>query len=178
VGLIESLLEHIFPAAPEPLGAIRAATGRRLTARGRVVARDLIESPLTGARCVYYRYLVEEYRQASLPVGGQGLWHCVEQDEAIAEFALDDGTGRALVDPSDAVVTPAGPIAREPVDVPFNRRAWELRIGTGDLVEVQGVVEEIDDLFDGGRGYREAATRIVLRAGPAGRLRIRVLGRA
>ena len=175
VGLIESLLERMFPPEPEPLGAVRAGRVHRLTARGRVVPRDLIESPLTGIRCVYYRYLVEEWRAASLAVGGAGLWNCAEQDEAIAEFYLDDGSGRAVVEPTRAQIALANAVVPEPVAVPPGRRASEVRIESGDLVEIQGVVEAVDDLYDDGRGYREQATRLLMRAGEGASLRIRVL---
>src|SRR5262249_43197412 len=59
MGLIESLLHYLFRPAPEALGGVRGGSGRTLLARGRVVARDSLTSPLTERRCVYYRYLVE-----------------------------------------------------------------------------------------------------------------------
>ena len=178
MGLIETLLGRIFPPAPEPLGAVRAGHVGRLTVRGRVVPRDLIESPLTGMRCVYYRYVVEEWRAASLALGGAGLWHCAEQDEAIAEFYLDDGTGRAVIEPARAQIALANDVAPGPVAVPRGRRATEVRIEPGDQVEVQGVADALEDLLDGDRAYRDRATRLVVRAPDDGELRIRVLEKA
>jgi len=179
VGLIETVLQYLFPPAPEPLGAVRRGAGRPFVVRGRVVPRDQIQSPLTERRCVYYRYLVEEWRRTSidLPGGGQGLWHAVEADEAIAEFYIDDGTGRAVVEPQAAHVAFTSPCGPEPVSMPSGRRASELRIEAGDWVEVQGVLAEIDDLLDGERGYREVAMRLALRAVEGGRIRIRLLRR-
>jgi hypothetical protein len=170
-----ALLAWLFPPAPEPLGGVRR--GRLVVARGRVVPRDRIESPLTGERCVYYRYLVEEWRRGSVNVVDTGLWHAVEQDEAIAEFYLDDGTGRALVEPTGAEIDYRAPHGPVPVALPAGRRASELRLEDGDLVEVRGVAEEVADLYDGERGYREPATRLLLRAPDGGRLRIRRVGR-
>jgi hypothetical protein len=173
VGLIETLLERIFPPEPEPLGAIRPGL-RRLTARGRVIARDTIQSPLGGVRCVYYRYLVEEWRPASMNVGGAGLWNCAEHDEAIAEFYLDDESGRALVEPARARVE----TYLEHRGADGDRRAREWLIQDGDRVEIRGAVaDELTDLLDGERGYRDPSSRLVLRAPERGWLTIRVLGR-
>ena len=122
MGLIESVLDCFFPQAPEPLGTVRGPWGKSLVVRGRVVPRDLIESPLTTRRCVYYRYLVEEWRRASASLqsmgpGTGGLWHPTEIDEAIAEFYVDDGTGRALVEPEAALVEAAGGQFAEAVEI-------------------------------------------------------------
>ena len=182
MGLIESLLDCLFPQAPEPLGTVRGPWGKRLVVRGRVVARELIESPLTAQRCVYYRYLVEEWRRASVSLqsigpGTGGLWHPTETDEAIAEFYVDDGTGRALVEPARALVETAGPLLAEPVEMPADHRASEVRIEPGDTVEVRGVVDEIEDMLDGERGYRDLPTRMALRAADGGKIRIRLVGK-
>jgi hypothetical protein len=177
MGLIETLLSYAFPPEPEPLGTVAAERSGALAARGRVVPRDLIASPLTGRRCVYYRYLVEEWRTGTLALGPAGLWHCAEQDEAIAEFYLDDGTGRAVIEPARARIALAGSVAPEAVATEHGRRAREVRIEPGDLVEVQGVADRVDDLLDGERAYRAQASRLVVRAPDGGELRIRVLGK-
>jgi hypothetical protein len=175
VGLLERLLARMFPPEPETLGSVRPRPRRPLTVRGRVVARDTLESPLAGARCVYYRYLVEEWRTGMVPISGAGLWHPIEADEAIAEFYLDDGTGRALVEPERADIE--ADLAGQDHDAD-RRRAREWRFGAGDLVEVEGVTDEVADLLDGDRGYRDPATRLLIQAPEGGRLRIRVLERA
>lgn len=173
MGLIESFLERMFPPEPEPIGAIRPGL-TRLAARGRVVARDTIESPLAGVRCVYYRYLVEEWRRATMNVGGAGLWHCAEHDEAITEFYLADETGRALVEPGRARVE----AFLEHSGAAGDRRAREWLIRDGDLIEIRGAVAgELDDLLDAERGFRDPSTRVVLRAPEGGFVTIRVLGR-
>jgi hypothetical protein len=182
MGLIESLLDCFFAPAPEPLGTVRGPWGKRLTVRGRVIPRDLIESPLTAQRCVYYRFLIEEWRRASAPLqafgpGMGGLWHPTQIDEAIAEFYVDDGTGRALVDPVGAMVETAAKLHPEPVDMPTFQRASEVRIEPGDWVEVRGVVDEIEDTLDGERGYRDLPTRMALRAESGGRILIRLVGK-
>lgn len=159
----------------------RAPHHRLITVRGVVVPRDLIDSPLTGEPCVYYRYSIEDWRQSRvLGVGGNGFWQLAEHDEAIVEFYVDDGTARAIVAPVDARVrahrrlTGAPPEAS--IDIHFQRRrAHQLLIEPGDEVAVTGVASEVADLFDESRGYRGGAQRLVLRAPEAGTLDIRIL---
>jgi hypothetical protein len=176
VPLLERLLERIFPPALEPAATLRHRAGARVLVRGRVVPRELIESPLSGERCVYYRYLVEEWRASAVPMGtGGGLWIAVERDEAICEFYLEDDSGRALIAVEEARVEVAHAGAAERVEVPQGQRASEVRIGAGDVVEVHGVAGEVADVLDESRGYREDATRGLVRAVEDGSLRIRVI---
>jgi hypothetical protein len=163
------LFPCLFPRRFASIGALRA--GRPARVRGRVVPRDLIESPLCGERCVYYRYVHEQWRDPSVAFpGGGGTWNVTGQDEAITEFYLEDGTGRALVFPESADVA-HGAFHREEVGV--GQRASEARIMPDDVVEIDGIVEEVVDTLDEDRGYRETATRLLLRAPAGGRLRIR-----
>jgi hypothetical protein len=172
VSLLETLLETLFPPSPEPIRFLRDRLGYRVTVRGRVVPRDLIDSPLLGERCVYYRSLLEEWRTSSvMPVGG-GFWAASWRDEAICEFYVDDGTGRALVLPERARVVGSGELRR--VEVPAGQRGSELTLHPGQQVEVHGVVSELADVLDEQRGYREDATRLVLSAPPAGWLLVKV----
>ena len=173
MGLIEDLLGHLFPPATESVATLMR--GRRATVRGRVVARDLLESPVHGVRCVYYRTLIEEWRASSVigPIGGGGFWTVIEQDEAIAEFSIQDESGRALVAPERARVNTGAAFA--PKALGGGRRAAEQVIRDGDLVEIEGLVEEVDDLLDEGLGYRAPRKAPVLRAPEGGVLRVRVV---
>jgi hypothetical protein len=142
--------------------------------RGRVRARDFIDSPLSGERCVYYRFTVEEYRRPTVAAFGvQGIWALIQEDEAIAEFLIagDDGS-EAIVSPEGVIVARTTP---EEIDLSPERRAREARIGEGTLVEVAGVVSLVQDTMDAGRGYRDSAVRFLLRAPDGGRLAIRVI---
>ena len=56
------------------------------------------------------------------------------------------------------------------------RRAQELLISPGDLVEIVGRVDRVDDLFDDGRDYRGSPTVLCLRAPPGEPLLVRILG--
>lgn len=137
--------------------------------RGRVVPRDVLRSPLSGAECVYYRYTVEDWRQSSVSaLGVDGFWQLNDRDEAIVEFYIQDGNARALVSPYFARVQPRRGVAARPVNLGVvGRRAQELIIAPGDLIEVVGKVDRVDDLFDDGRDYRGSPTVLCLRA-PAG----------
>ena len=172
MSLLESLLETLFPPSPEPIRFLRDHLGSRVTVRGRVVPRDLIDSPLGGERCVYYRSLLEEWRSTTLMPVASGYWAASWRDEAICEFYVDDGTGRALVLPERARVIGNGELRR--VDVPAGQRGSELTLHPGQPVEVHGVVSELADTLDEQRGYREDATRLVLSAPPAGWLLVKL----
>jgi hypothetical protein len=173
VSLIESVLGRLFPPEPEPIA--HAVRGRRVLLRGRVVARDTMDSPLTGVSCVYYHYVVETWSRSTTS------WLVVEQDEAICEFYLRDDTACAVVSPHHARVELGAALHPDLVPVPEGRpggRARETRIHAGDVVEVSGVLEDIEDLFDEGRGYREDMVRLIVRAEDARSLRIRLVSRA
>jgi len=149
------------------------------TVRGVVVARDVMESPLTGERCVYYNYAVEEWRQSRV-VGqaGDGFWRLVERDEAILEFYIQDGRERAIVAPHRARVERARGVSADRIDLGMaGRRAQQLRLQSGDLIEVTAVSERVDDLFDEDRAYRASPTRWILRAPRGEPIRIRILAR-
>jgi hypothetical protein len=172
VSLLETLLETLFPPSPEPIRYLRDRLGCRVTVRGRVVPRDLVDSPLGGERCVYYRSLLEEWRAGSVAPLGGGFWAASWRDEAICEFYVDDGTGRALVLPERARVV--GPDQPRRVDMPAGQRGSELTLHPWQQVEVHGVVSEIPDVLDEQRGYREDAMRLVLSAPPSGWLVVKL----
>lgn len=178
MGLIQAILARVFPPQPEPLSELRA--GVMATVRGVVVARDVMESPLNGDRCVYYSYTVEEWRESHV-VGqvGEGFWRLVERDEAILEFYLQDGRDRAIVSPHRARVERGRGVSPEPIDLgSIRRRAQQLRLADGDTIEVTAMSERVDDLFDEDRAYRTSPARWILRAPRGEPIRIRLLARA
>jgi hypothetical protein len=175
VGLIHGMLKALFPPLPEPLAEVRPGTTALV--RGHVVPRDLLECPLTGARCVYYQYTVEQWRRSNVAgVGGDGFWEIAENDEAIAEFYVQDGGGRAIVAPQRARVERARGVAVTDIDLGRqDRRAHQLLIAPGDEIEVFARIGQVEDLFDEGRGYRTTPTRLILHAPEDGEIVIRVL---
>jgi hypothetical protein len=68
---------------------------------GEVRALDrVLEAPLTGRACVYYVTKVEEQRST----GRGSTWTTLIKERAGVPFLLDDGSGRAIVDPEGAEV--------------------------------------------------------------------------
>lgn len=177
VRLLHGLLTRLLPVPTVPVDQLRE--GMLATVRGRVVPRDLMDSPLTGDRCVYYRYTVEQWRKSRVAgVGGDGFWELVERDEAILEFYLDDGTGRVIITPERARISPARAIEDTPFEITIRRRGQQLLIEPDDLLEVTGRVMLVDDLFDESRDYRGSSTRSMLRAPDGQELSIRLLAKA
>jgi hypothetical protein len=175
MAVLHDILTALFPPLPEPIAELEV--GRRVTVRGGVVARDVLYSPLTGEACVYYHYAVEEWRASRIAGVADGSWRPVELDEAIAEFYVQDDTGRAIVAPQRARVD-RGP-GVEPEAVPLGmawRRARELLIRPGDRIEVTAIADRVDDLYDDARDYRAAAHRAMLRAPEHQTILIRLLG--
>ncbi len=62
-----------------------------------------VRSPLSGAPCCWWQYEVAEKVQS----GKNSRWQIVEADASGALFALDDPTGRCVVDPDGADVIPS-----------------------------------------------------------------------
>ncbi len=164
-----------------PTVAIASVTeGRVVTVRGEVVARDLIDSPLAGKRCVYYRFRSEQWRQSRVAgVGGDGFWEATSSDEAIVEFYVADQSGRAIVSPANARVQRARGLEEisttRPTVLSGAERAQELLIVPGDEITVTGEAAWVSDLFDDGRDYRQAPRRLMLRAPEGKPLQIRLL---
>ncbi len=155
-----------------------ADIGDLVVVRGRVIARDSIESPLTGERCVYYSYAVQRWYESAMGtvLAGDGFWQDLERDEAITEFYLAVGDKRLIVSPTHADV---GRMSGENLaDVDYalvGQRAQQLLLLPGSDVEVRGVLDSVHDLFDDARDYREMADRMMIRAPDSGRLVIRLL---
>jgi hypothetical protein len=177
VGLIHGLLARFFPPQPESLDEV--SPGRTTTVRGTVVPRDLIESPLTGEPCVYYQYTIEEWHTSNIVgAAAEGFWQVTERDEGILEFYVQDGRQRAIVAPLRARVERGRRVAMRIVDLGIvDRRAQQLVITAGDMVEVTAIADRVDDLFDEDRAYRSSPERIILRAPSGDQILIRLLER-
>ena len=172
--LLPGFLNRLLAVPVVPTAEL--SEGMVATVRGTVVPRDLMDSPLTGTRCVYYRYAIEQWRHSRVAgVGGDGFWELVERDEAILEFYIDDGHGRVIVAPQGARVKRARGIDDTPFELTVQRRAQQMLIESGDLIEVTGLVTLAEDLFDEHRGYRANPSRFMLCQKRDGELVIRLL---
>src|SRR5688500_14886225 len=75
--------------------------------KGRIVAQDeLLISPLTRGRCVFYRFKVEEQRTETTNHGGRTgtrtYWHTIINDVDAIPITVEDNTGEAAVKLRDA----------------------------------------------------------------------------
>lgn len=68
-----------------------------LHGEGRMHEGQVLNAPLTGGPCLWYRYRIEEKKGKD--------WRTVEHGTSDATFLLDDGSGTAIVDPEWAEVT-------------------------------------------------------------------------
>jgi len=85
-----------------PTSAVRSMALGRAELHGRAAEKGELVAPFTGRPCVYYRYLVEEEVRSSRR---RRRWRTLEKGSSEAwPFYLDDGTGRALVDPRGATL--------------------------------------------------------------------------
>jgi len=65
---------------------------------GRARTKHPLHSPLTHTACVFYRFLVEEWRRQ----GKSSRWVTVSKGMSTTYFSVEDDTGRITVDPLDA----------------------------------------------------------------------------
>lgn len=89
--------------------AIRAATPRRIAdwpegqptrLIGSIAGGEVLAAPLSGRACVYYRAVVEELRGNSK----HRRWVSIIEEVRSVPFVVEDGSGRALVDPTGAQI--------------------------------------------------------------------------
>jgi hypothetical protein len=62
--------------------------------------KKVLKSPFTNKDCVYYKYIIQEYRSS----GKSGHWATIKKGNKSVNFYLKDKTGSVLVDPKDAKV--------------------------------------------------------------------------
>jgi len=62
--------------------------------------KEKLEAPLSKKDCVYYKYLIEEYRRS----GKSGHYVVIDKGESQSPFLLKDETGMVLIDPKDAEI--------------------------------------------------------------------------
>jgi hypothetical protein len=92
-----------------PTSLLRSAAQGYIEVEGmaRLMDGPPILCPLTGTRCAWWRYKVEEKRNTIDSRGrSKSEWVTVESGLSDDSFLLDDGTGRCVVDPVGATVIP------------------------------------------------------------------------
>jgi len=174
VNVIHGLLSAFFPPRIEPISEL--VVGARAVVRGQVEARDLMDCPLAGDRCVYYHYTVEQWRESAMAgIGSGGYWTLAQRDEAIVEFYLRDETGRLIVTPHNARVERGRGMGGElvPMGV-WGRRGQQMLIRPGDWIEVEGKVIAAHDIYNDERSYRQPTRSLALVADSDQPLRLRL----
>lgn len=87
----KSLVENV------PTSKVQSLAQGLVELEGKAVPQEGqgLRSPLTGERCILYRYVVEEYRDR----GDDGYWKTLDEGMSDTVFYLDDGTGQVPIDP-------------------------------------------------------------------------------
>ena len=90
----KQLIENI------PTSKVRSIAMGLVEIHGDVVPikKQVLKSPFTNKDCVYYRFMVEEYRKS----GKHSRWITVRSGRQGVHFGIKDNTGTVLVDPKDA----------------------------------------------------------------------------
>ena len=87
-----------------PRSKIRSMAMGVVEIHGKVEADQLIRSPFSKTECVYYKWLIKEYRQSSSSSGkgSSRKWEEIGSGENHVPFFAKDETGRVLVEPNKA----------------------------------------------------------------------------
>jgi hypothetical protein len=89
-----------------PTSRIRSAPQGyvELIGTGRALQGPPIVSPLSGQRCLWYSYQIEE--RESYGNSGERGWKTIERATSDGLFSIEDGTGICIIDPEGAQVIP------------------------------------------------------------------------
>ena len=108
-----------------------------LEGEGRLLDGTPIVAPLTGTHCLWYRYRIQ-HRESHRDSRGHSrtTWNTIQSGVSDGLFALDDGTGRCIIDPDGAeVVTVTNDVWYGhdvfPRQGPPASKSW-FRLGSGD----------------------------------------------
>ncbi|MDF9392420.1 MULTISPECIES: GIDE domain-containing protein [Methylococcus] len=148
-------LGHGRAITDRPTSRIRSAAQGyvELEGRARMMAGAPIVAPLSGKRCVWYRYTLERKDRGS----GDSGWQTIDAGTSTAIFEIEDETGRCVVDPEDAEVLPSlrlswrGPYL-QPGGLPRGRRSlWDVLLPAGPYRYTESRIPEGEWLFVSGQ---------------------------
>ncbi len=99
-------VSHIRLIEDTPTCKIRSAPQGyvELEGLGKLMDGPPIIAKLSGLPCVWFRYKIEEY--VATGKGNEHRWETIDKGESTDTFWLQDDTGRVVVDPEGADVTP------------------------------------------------------------------------
>jgi len=158
-------VSHVRLIEDTPTSKVRSAPQGyvELEGIGRLMDGAPIIAKLSGLPCVWYRYQIEELVEYYHKGHRQTRWQVIEKDESTETFWLEDNTGRVVIDPEGADVTPRhkdrwrsgtrlGGIARQPMGTARryaslmghgNYRLTEERINNGEPIYALGLLKSI-----------------------------------
>jgi len=155
-----------------PTSLIRSAAQGycELSGHGELMPGAPIRAPLTGTTCLWWEFSVEEKVRS----GKNTRWQTVESDVSGSIFALDDPTGRCLVDPDGAeVIGPAavvwhgdgprpmlGPATGARWSIGHRYRYSERLIPPETLLLAIGTFETVADPHSSSDAQREVALKL------------------
>jgi len=159
-----------------PTSKVRSAAQGYVELEGlaELLPGEPIHAPITGSRCVWFSYKVEERANNGTRSGGK--WRVIEKGTSHHIFRLVDDSGECIIDPEGAVVIPA---AREVWYSRNERRSmgmmpptkgWTRHLTTGRYRYTEQRIHAADDLhaigwFTTGGGSQELPnTEVELRA--------------
>lgn len=181
-GAHAKLKRQLKQARPWTLSELPEDTHGRVIGQTRALDQQLA-GPLTGRPCVYYIAMVEEQRST----GRSSYWRTIAQETRGVPFMLEDGTGRAIIDPNGAQValdfdgnSKSGTFnAADPVQEQFLARHGQKTQGwvfNRTLRYREAMIEIGETIAVLGSGTREpdpyAAPEAAYRGAPATRLRL------
>jgi hypothetical protein len=82
-----------IPIRSVPMGLVE------IHGKAKPAAEKMVNSPVTRTPCLFYKVDIERYQRDSK---GNGSWRHYKRDCTGLPFYLDDGTGKVLVNPSEA----------------------------------------------------------------------------
>lgn len=95
--------------ADTPTSKIRSAAQGYLELEGigRMLPGDPIRCPLSGTRCLWWRYTIEEKRSSYRNGRRETRWETIDSQTSESIFELEDDTGCCIIDPTGADVRPS-----------------------------------------------------------------------
>ncbi len=137
--------------ADMPTSKLRSAAQGYIEVQGwaQMMPGEPIYAPLSGMPCVWYSYKVEETGDSS--GGGRG-WTTLESGVSDAIFYLVDQTGKCVIDPDGAEVTPSVKVrwrgnTRRPMIAPKKTSVWSMLFHAGSFRFTECRIHEYDPLY-------------------------------
>jgi hypothetical protein len=133
-----------------PTSKIRSAAMGLSEFTGKAGRWHPLKTPLTGADCVYYRFMVEEAVRTSR---GRKQWRVINEGCSGIYFYVEDETGRILVDPVRAETSLKRDYYCTDITGTAQYTLGEFRysewyVSPGDVVYVLGTVRQLKDTVE------------------------------